>query len=69
MAAFPAPQRTEIRQAVVPGDHHLAVDQERLRLEAERSTNNGREAGGPVMAVACEAAHARAIPGGDSRRA
>src|SRR6185436_10823379 len=32
------------------------------RLEAERSVNNGREAIGPVMAVAREAANTRAIP-------
>ena len=29
-----APQRMEVRRPVVAGDHDLAVDQERLRLEA-----------------------------------
>ena len=43
-------------------DHGLAVDHERLRLEAERSMNDGREAVGPVMAVAGEAMNASIIP-------
>ena len=33
-----------------------------MRLDAERGINDGREAVGPVMAVAREAADARAIP-------
>ena len=40
----------------------LAVNQERLRLDAAGGVNYGREAVGPVMAVASEAADARAIP-------
>jgi hypothetical protein len=55
------PQRVKVRRPVVAGDR-LAVDQERLRPDAERSINDGREAVGPVMAVAGEAADARAIP-------
>ena len=47
---------------VVAGDHNLAVDQERLRLDASGSINDSREAVGPIMAVACEAADARAMP-------
>ena len=50
----------EIRCAVIAGDHRLAVDQERRRLDAECSVNDGRDV--PVMAVAGEAADARAIP-------
>jgi hypothetical protein len=33
MAPASAPQRVEVRRPVVAGDHRLAVDQERLRLE------------------------------------
>ena len=47
---------------IVAGDHRLAVDQERLRLDAVRSINDGREAIGPIMTVAREAADPRAIP-------
>src|SRR4029077_5935173 len=57
-----APQRAEVRRPVVAGDHRLAVDQERRRLDAGLGINNGREAIGPVMAVAREAADTRAIP-------
>jgi hypothetical protein len=39
-------------------NHRLAIDQKRRRLEAESSVNNDREAIGPVMAVAREAADA-----------
>ena len=62
MAPASAPQRMKVRCAVVAGDHGLAVDQGRLRLEAERGVNDCREAVGPVMAVAGEAPDARAIP-------
>jgi hypothetical protein len=62
MASPLAPQRAEVRHPVVAGDHRLAVDQEGLRLDAERGINDGREAVGPVMAVAREAADPRAIP-------
>ena len=47
---------------IVAGDHRLAVDQERLRLDAVRSINDGREAIDPIMTVAREAADPRAIP-------
>jgi hypothetical protein len=57
-----APQRMEVQHPVIAGDHDLAVDQERLRLEAGGGFDNSQEAGRPVMAVACEAADARAIP-------
>ena len=57
-----APQRAEVRRPVVAGDHRLAVDQKRRCLDAERSINDGREAVGPVMAVAREAADPQAIP-------
>ena len=40
----------------------LTVDQERLRLHAERSFNDGREVNRPVMSIAREAADPRAIP-------
>ena len=56
------PQRAGVRHPVVVRDHRLAVDQERRGLDAERGVNDGREAIGPVMAVAREAANARAIP-------
>ena len=62
MAPALAAQRTEVRCPVVAGDHRLAVDQERCGLDAESSVNDGREAVGPVMASAREAADARAIP-------
>jgi hypothetical protein len=55
-------RRREIRRPVVAGDHRLAVDQKRLRLDAECGVNDGREAISSVVAVACEAANARAIP-------
>jgi len=42
------------RRPVVAGDHDLAVDQERRCLDAMRGINDGREAVGPVMAVAPE---------------
>ena len=62
-ASWPsAPQRVEVRRPVVADDHHLAVDQERRRLDASSGVNDSREAVGPVMAVAREAANARAIP-------
>lgn len=47
-----APQRMEARRPVITGDHSLAVDQERRGLDAEGSNNDGREAVGPVMAIA-----------------
>jgi hypothetical protein len=56
----------EVRRPVVAGDNRFAVDQERRRLDAVRSLNDGREAVGPVMAVAREAADPRAIPGAPS---
>ena len=62
MAPASAPQRMEVRRPVVTGDHGLAVEQERLRLEAGGGVNDGGEAVGPVKAVAGEAADARAIP-------
>jgi hypothetical protein len=57
-----APQRMEVRRPVVAGDHGLAVDQERRRLDAEGRVNDSQEAVGPLIAVAGEAADARAIP-------
>ena len=54
MAPASAPQRMEVRRPVVADDHDLAVDQERLRLEAECSIDNGREAVSPVMTIAGE---------------
>jgi hypothetical protein len=62
MAPASAPQRMEVRCPVVAGDHRLAVDQERRCLEPGGCLDNGREAVGPVMAVAGEAADARAVP-------
>ena len=56
------PQCMEVRRPVVAGDHRLAVDQKRLRLNAECGIDDGRKAAGPVMAVAREAADAQAIP-------
>ena len=41
MAPALAPQRMEVRRPVVADDHRLAVDQERRRLDAERSINDG----------------------------
>ena len=43
-------------------DHDLAIDQERCGLETKRSINDGREAVGPVMTVAGEAADAGTVP-------
>ena len=57
-----APQRMKVRRAVFAGNHHLAVDEERRRCNAECSINDGRETVGPVMPVAGEAANPRAIP-------
>jgi hypothetical protein len=37
-----APQRTEVRRPVITDDHGLAVDRERLRLEASGGFDNGR---------------------------
>jgi hypothetical protein len=51
----------KVRRAVVAGDHCFAVDQERRCLDAAGSLNDGREAVGPVMAVAGETADALAI--------
>ena len=49
-----APQRTEAQHRVqIAGDHDLAVDQERLRLEAGGGFDNNQEAVRPVMAVEC----------------
>jgi hypothetical protein len=61
MAPALAPQRMEVRRAIVAGDHRLAIDQERRCLDAEGSIDDGRETIGPVMAVAGEAADAGAI--------
>jgi hypothetical protein len=52
----------EVRRAVLSANHDLAVDQERVSLQASGSFDNGREAVGPVVAVAGEAANARAVP-------
>ena len=53
-----APQRPEVRHPVIAGNHHLAVDQERMCLKASSSFDNSREAVGPVVAVVGEAADA-----------
>ena len=53
-----APQRMEVQHPVIAGDHVLAVDQERLRLDAAGSVNDGREAVDPIMAVAGKATDA-----------
>jgi hypothetical protein len=50
------------RRTLGAGHYGLAVDQERRGLDAVGSINDGREAVGPVMAVAREAADARANP-------
>jgi hypothetical protein len=42
------PERMEVRRPISAGDRDLAIDQERLRLEAERGVNDGPEAVGPV---------------------
>ena len=44
MAPALAPQRMEVRRAVVAGDHRLAVDQERLRLDAASTMAGKRSA-------------------------
>ena len=62
MAPVLAPQCMEVRRAVVAGDHGLAVDQERRCLDAAGSVSDGREAIGPVVAAAREAADPRAVP-------
>jgi hypothetical protein len=64
MAPAFALQRLEVRRPVVAGNHRLAVDQERRRLDAVCSVDDGREAIGPVMAVAREDP---AAPSADSR--
>jgi hypothetical protein len=38
-----APQRMKVRRPVVLGDHRFTVDQERLRLDAVRGINYGRQ--------------------------
>jgi len=55
-------QCTEVRRSVVADNHDLAVDQERRRLDEERSLDDGGEAVGPVIAVAGKAANPRAFP-------
>ena len=57
-----ASQRMEVQYPVIAGDHDLAVDQERLCLEAGGGFDKSQEVVRPVMAVECEAADARAIP-------
>ena len=66
-----APQRMEVRRAVLSGNHDLAVDQERVRLKAGGGFDNGREVVGPVVAVPGEAADAQSpgAPSADSRHA
>ena len=58
-AAFRSARKSDIpsSRAITP-----AVHQERRGLDAERGVNDGREAIDPVMAVAREAADARAVP-------
>jgi hypothetical protein len=51
-------QRAAPRRPVAAGNHDLAVDQERLRLETSSGFDNHREAVGPVIAIAREAANA-----------
>ena len=69
MATASAPQRMEVGRPVVAGDHHLAADQERFGLEASGGFDNSREAVAPIMAIAREAADARAIPAHHGGRA
>ena len=58
-----APQRTEVRRPVVADNHDLAIDQERRGPELRGGFDNSREAVGPVIAVAGEAADdAGAVP-------
>jgi hypothetical protein len=52
---------SRLAECLVKAHHSLAVDQKRMRLDAERSVNNCRKRSRPVMAVACEAADARTI--------
>jgi hypothetical protein len=54
--------RSARKSGVVACDDRFAVDQERRRFDAEGSGNDGREAVGPIVAVAGEAADAGAIP-------
>ena len=54
-----APQRVEVRRPVLSGNHDLGIDQERVRLKASGGFDNGREAVGPVIAVAGEATDPR----------
>ena len=62
VAGAPGAQRMEVRPSVIADNYRLAVDQERRCLDAACGFDNGREAVGPVMAVAREAADPRAIP-------
>ena len=62
MAPALAPQRTEVRRPVVASDHASPSIRNDVRLDAVRGFDDCREAIGPVMAVAGEAADARAIP-------
>jgi hypothetical protein len=62
MAVAPGAQRMEVRPSIIAGNHRLAVDQERDGLDAERGINDGREAIGPVMAAAREAADPWSVP-------
>ena len=57
MTSALGPQRAEVRRPVVAGDHRLDV----RRFDAEGSIHDGREAVGPVMAVAREAADPGAV--------
>ena len=63
MVTVLAPQRTEVRRPVVADIHGLALDQERSGPELSGGFDNSREAVGPVIAVAGEAADdAGAVP-------
>ena len=63
VAVAPGAQRMEVRPSVIADDHRLAIDQKRCGVDAEGGINDGREAIGPVMAAAREAADdAGAVP-------
>src|SRR4051812_171637 len=57
MVEAAAVQRLEIRKAIISAHHHLAIDQERLRLDAAGGLHDSRKPGGPSHPRAFAADH------------
>ncbi|MET0705298.1 MAG: hypothetical protein ABWY82_00420 [Tardiphaga sp.] len=55
MAIAPGAQRMKVRPPVIADNHRLAVNQKRCGIDAKGGIYDGREAIGPIVAVAGEA--------------